>query len=622
MKRYTTLYKKIVQFFIDRKIFTIYVTGLAIAILAIGFNTLSAFYNMPRIEDPLMCLVDPQRACFHSHVIVLCACMFFAYMMARMCKRNDAQKTLFELDIEQQKKDKIALQKIKRDLEEKVIQEESLWKNSKDFLVLYAMDGRVLRASESAYDAFNVPRHLREQLLIFDFFNEPELAVMKSRLERMMQGEDVEDTVYHIRKWGEKQCEIPVEVSVTTSFFKGEKCALVVARPIEERVRLQEEQSKNERIEAVSALSAGIAHDFNNLLCAIGGNAQLLELNLSSSCEVGADDKCINYLRQITTAVGAATNLTRQLSMLAKGGSQEWKTVNLAHMLKNVGEISIGHGSRCRLKTIIPNDLKPVLAIEGQIDQVVQNILINARHAMPDGGVIELGARNVVILDDNRYHLASGQYVEIWVKDQGTGIDAEHLPRIFDPYFSTKENGKGTGLGLTSASRAIEHHGGDIVVDSRPGEGTQFTFCLPVAKINAEVLSGCTDIVSKMPQKIMKILVMDDELALRELMKKMLLRFGHTVAVVANGEEVIVLYQEHQEKGEPFDLVILDQTIPGGMGGMETINALKRIDPAVRSIGYSGYTDDVPEGIYDAFLAKPIQMNELERLIQKIGKSS
>jgi len=261
--------------------------------------------------------------------------------------------------------------------------------------------------------------------------------------------------------------------------------------------------------------------------------------------------------------------LTKQLLTFAKGGAPIKETASIIDLIKDSASFSL-RGSKVGCEQSITDDLWSVEIDKGQISQVIQNLIINANQAMPDGGIIKIGSENVVIGENNPLPLPEGEYVKISIKDQGNGISEEHLHKIFDPYFTTKE--KGSGLGLATCYSIIAKHNGHITVESEPGVGTTFFIYLPVSE--KEVLVVKEIVEEKLFYGQGKILLMDDEQDVIDSAGQMLIQLGYEVEIVKNGAEAIELYKKAKESGQPFEAVILDLTVPGGMGGEDAIKKL------------------------------------------------
>lgn len=383
-----------------------------------------------------------------------------------------------------------------------------------------------------------------------------------------------------------------------------------VSRDITERRKADEEREKMQRLESIGILAGGIAHDFNNLLAGILGNIDLAKMHVKPG------DKLYKRLEDTETASLRARDLTQQLLTFSKGGEPVKKDFSVSALLRDSVGFTLS-GSNIRCEYLIPEDLWPVNADEGQINQVISNLVINAVQAMPGGGLIIASCENTAIGSKDAIPLKKGQYVKITLRDQGTGINEEHLAKIFDPYFTTKERGK--GLGLATCYSIIKRHDGYITVESQLGVGTAFHIYLPASPdaVLAEKAEEEKPFISRG-----RILVMDDEEIVRMVATEMLSTLGHEVAVAKDGAEAIELYIRAKASGLPFDAVIMDLTIPGGMGGKEAIGRLKEIDPAVKVIVSSGYSNDPIMAHHQEYgfvgsVIKPYMVKDLSEALHK-----
>jgi PAS domain S-box-containing protein len=349
------------------------------------------------------------------------------------------------------------------------------------------------------------------------------------------------------------------------------------------RRRTEDELKKLDKLQSVGTLAGGIAHDFNNILLGLFGNISLAMDDLSQEHPSYAP------LHEAEKSMSRAVRLTKQLLTFAKGGDPVKEYVSLGHMVEEVARFDLT-GSNVSLVFHHDAALWPVDADKGQIQQVVSNLVINARQAMPKGGNLTINLENADLQAKAVSGLSEGRYVKVTVQDEGGGIDPKVLGQIFDPYFTTKQTG--SGLGLATVWSIINKHGGHIGVVSELGKGTAFTFYLPASTSSqpAEVKTLVAE--SPAPTRPAKILVMDDEKMVCTLASKILTPCGYTVASAPDAQEAVALYRQALETGVPFDLVIMDLTIPGGPGGKEVIQDLLALDPHVRAIVSSGYADD------------------------------
>jgi len=396
---------------------------------------------------------------------------------------------------------------------------------------------------------------------------------------------------------------------------------VLVFRDITERQRSEAERRKAETLEQLGLLAGGIAHDFNNLLTAIIGNISLASLLLPP------DDEMATRLDDAKNASMRARDLAQQLLTFARGGAPIKKAASITKLIQDTVSFSL-RGSRNRSVFGFDDDVAPAEIDAGQISQVIANLVVNADQAMPNGGTIYVSCDNFcydvndVLIPD----LAPGDYVRVRIRDEGVGIPEKYLKRIFDPYFTTKP--KGNGLGLATAYSIIKNHNGLMTVESRVHLGSTFTIYLPAAIEQEE------EIPIEAPAKLTpelsgtgRVLVVDDEDAIRDLVEFTLTRLGYEVSQAATALQGVELYQEKLRVGKRFDLVILDLTLPGGMGGKEALKKLLEIDPTVNAIVSSGYATDATMSRYQDFgfrgcIAKPYEAAELGKIVHETIESS
>ena len=389
---------------------------------------------------------------------------------------------------------------------------------------------------------------------------------------------------------------------------------VLVFRDITESRRLESEMFKARKLESVGVLAGGIAHDFNNLLAGIMGNISLAMLRSKK------EDDIYSLLAEAEKASHRARDLTQQLLTFARGGEPVKKLSSIADIIRDSSAFVL-RGSNVGIEYAIAPDLLPLEIDPGQISQVIRNLIINAVHAMPAGGLIKIKAENYYITSDAAENLPPGAYVSLRVADNGIGIKPELLERIFDPYFSTKQIGSGLGLAITHS--IIRKHHGEIRVESWLGKGTEFIILLPAierVKLQAPEQEAATPEPHRGKGRI---LIMDDEEMLRTMLFVMLVRCGYEVIQAVNGEEVVQKYREAAAEGKPIDLVIMDLTIPGGMGGREAVHKLRLFDPHVKALVASGYSNDPVMADYAAHgfsgaIAKPFKFQELCEQVGKI----
>jgi PAS domain S-box-containing protein len=387
---------------------------------------------------------------------------------------------------------------------------------------------------------------------------------------------------------------------------------VLVFRDVTKTRRSEKELLKIEKLESLGLLAGGIAHDFNNLLAGIVGNVSLAKLN------IGSPDDALRNLEATEKAALRAKDLTLQLLTFSKGGEPVKKPGDLRNLIEESALFAL-RGSKVKCEFAFQSNLLFSKVDKGQISQVIQNLVINAEQAMPDGGIIRIHGERINLSRNNSFSLEAGEYVKLTFQDQGIGIEDEHLKKIFDPYFSTKQ--KGSGLGLAVAFSIIDKHSGRVTVDSELGIGTIFTIYLPAIE---ELDSESEENKIPITPGTGKILFMDDEAFIRELAVDLIQKIGdYQVTVAKDGEEVIHLYQQALIEGSTFDAVILDLTVRGGMGGKEAIRKLREIDPKVRAIVSSGYSTDpvmsnfITFGFQEA-VKKPYQIEEMGKALNSV----
>ena len=349
----------------------------------------------------------------------------------------------------------------------------------------------------------------------------------------------------------------------------------------EKAARLDAALARASKLESVGVLAGGIAHDFNNLLTVVIGNLSLAKLDQRIESET------VRCLTESEKAAIRAKDLTQQLLTFAKGGEPVRTSTLLPDIVCEAAQFGL-HGSNVRSQFEFAIDLWPAEVDKGQIAQVVHNLVINASQAMPAGGLVRISLSNEQVAADTRRELAPGRYVQLRIVDTGNGISEEHVARIFEPYFTTKT--RGSGLGLATVYSIVKKHEGAIEVRSKLGEGTTFNVWLPAAL--GEPLTPVAAYASGLTS-VGRVLIMDDELSIRQVASAVVKRMGLDVMAVNDGAAVVAEYEAARNAGRPYDVVILDLTVPGGMGGKEAMEKLLVIDPNVRAIVSSGYSSDL-----------------------------
>ena len=382
--------------------------------------------------------------------------------------------------------------------------------------------------------------------------------------------------------------------------------------------RLEEQLQQTQKLESIGILAGGLAHDFNNLLAIIVGNIDLAKDDIKPEHGISV------LLDEAEKACFLAQNLTKQLITFSKGGAPFKELSYISNLIEKATNFALS-GSTVGCQFNMPADLWPAEIDQGQIRHVINNVVINAVQAMPKGGTIEVCAENFMIGSDKDHEelsLQDGKYIKLSIQDQGIGISDKDLFMIFNPYYSSKERGtqKGMGLGLATSYSIIKKHNGEITAETKAGVGTTINIYLPASEIEVPVKK-------KLKEKAIsgkgRILVMDDEEMVRNMTGQMLNRLGYKVEFSKDGNEAVEYYRESMKSEKPFDTVILDLTVRGGMGGREAIQKLIEIDPDVQGIVSSGHSEDPVMNDFGKFgfcsaIAKPYSMAELSFVLDKV----
>lgn len=493
----------------------------------------------------------------------------------------------------------------------------TLAKSSSDIICETNVAGQFLYVSDNIEEILGFPR---EELLnknLFFLVHPDDYMTVFSEFDKSVQrrtsGRFTFRSKHHSGdwKWMESTCQPYLADS-------GELRLVIVSRDITLRRSMEDEILKASKLESIGVLAGGIAHDFNNILTVILGNVSLIK------SLVPAKDDLHSILADTETACLKAKDLTQQFLTFSKGGEPIKRITSVTKLLKETIDFS-SHGSKVKCNLHIREPLWPVDIDEGQIGQVFQNLMINAEQAMPNGGIINVYATNEILALQNGLPLKEGNYVQISFQDHGVGIAEEDLKKVFDPYFTTKD--RGTGLGLTTAYSIVKNHGGLLTVASRSGEGTTFKIYLPAATLHpvpeARTAGDSETAAAGFTHQTGRILVMDDEADIRHSLQRMLTHIGYEVELTQNGEAALAAYKKAKEEGQPFDAVLMDLTVPGGLGGKETIQKLRKYDPTVKAIVSSGYSTDPIMSDYQNYgfagvISKPYQIEKLSVVLNDV----
>jgi signal transduction histidine kinase/ActR/RegA family two-component response regulator len=399
---------------------------------------------------------------------------------------------------------------------------------------------------------------------------------IESSLNLRFQNHDLVEDLRVANRWTEALNQ-QLELRVQERTSELHESNLRLRAEIEQRERMEQELLRVRNLESLGVLAGGIAHDFNNFLTVVQGNIELARMQMNP------DPAIQHALEDSATACQRASFLSSQLLTFAKGGAPIRRVVSVAKLISDAADLARAGAPVC-IGLDVAEDLLSAEVDAGQIGQVLHNLLLNAKQAMPEGGTVKVRAENIVLQDHDEP--GPGAYVRISIRDNGPGIPAQIISRIFDPYFTTKPGG--SGLGLATSYAIMSKHGGRISVDSRSGEGTEFVLILPATRESPVPESPVS---APRRNGTGRLLVMDDEEALRTLLRRSLTKLGYEVRGARDGAEAIALYEAAQASGQAFDAVLLDLTISGGMGGVETAARLREMDPLVKLIVSSGYSD-------------------------------
>ncbi|MCG2755074.1 MAG: ATP-binding protein [Desulfobacteraceae bacterium] len=450
---------------------------------------------------------------------------------------------------------------------------------------------------------------------VFNIINEKTGKLCDNPVDKVLAPGKTVGLANHTALIARDSTQYIIEDSGAPIFDKESKMIgiILVFRDVTEKRKTAEELLKVKKLESVGVLAGGIAHDFNNILTAIFGNIELAGMSIDSS------SKAYHFLQEAKKASVRAKHLTQQMLTFSKGGDPVKKTTPIGKTITESANFVL-HGSPVSCRFSIPDDLWLVDIDSGQISQVIQNLVINAKHAMPEGGEIRINCANIEdIRSETPLSLPGKAYIKITEQDNGCGIPEKHLEKIFDPYFTTKQEGSGLGLAITHS--IINKHNGHISVQSRIGEGSTFTIYLPAS--DKQITYDPTKKSNKPEDAVSKILVMDDEQLVQDIAKEMLEHLGHEVLQAEDGKEAIKIFTEHRKSGKPLDVIIMDLTIPGGLGGKNAIQEILKIDPAAKVIVSSGYSKDPVMANYQQYgfkaaIAKPFLLAELNKALTDV----
>ncbi len=447
---------------------------------------------------------------------------------------------------------------------------------------------------------------------ILEFLHTEYKELFVQNMRKVIEGR-AHNVSFPVRFLSLKDKTVDVELHLIPFTYRGEVAVQISAYDITRRQKMEKELLNRDKLEAVGTLAGGIAHDFNNYLATLLGNVSL------AMAYIDSPEKVYAKLENMEKVTLRAKDLTSQLSVFAKGGSPVKKRVLIRELVSDSISFALS-GSNVQYELALPDELHAVEIDEGQITQVLYNIVLNAVQAMPEGGTIKVKGENISFtgnINGEHVPLPQGEYIKLSLTDEGPGIPEKLLGKIYEPFYSTK--GEGSGLGLATSYHIIKNHGGYIQAESEVGKGTTFNVYLPACSEATPVNKEEDNIIYGTG----RILFMDDEADMREAVDEILTFLGYEVHLAADGAEAIAMYLEAAAENRPIDVVVLDLTIPGGMGGKYVIKQLLAKEPAVKGIVCSGYADDPVMANYAAYgfkgvIKKPWDIKEFSKKIHAV----
>ncbi len=482
--------------------------------------------------------------------------------------------------------------------------------SASDSIFLRDLEGNFVYVNEAAYKTRGFTREELLNASIYQVVAPEYHQLVEDKVKELFKKGKASFEAAHLKKDGST---FPVEIHMSIVEMGGKKLILSIARDIAQRKKIEAELMRALKMESVAMMAGGVAGQFNSLLTRITGNLAVMMSEMEPRTQL------YHLLQETEKSASRTRDLARHLLAFSHKGTPVKKTASIGTLIKDTADFVLS-GANAWCNFFIAEDLHQVELDEGQFSQALSNIILNASQAMPNGGVINISARNLKLEDNEISNLKEGSYVEISVEDRGQGIRSAYLQRVFDPYFTTREGQ--LGLGLSIAYTIISSHGGTITAASEEGKGSTFRIYLPAAE------SKATKEAEKKPARPdVKMLIVDDESVIRNVGKRMLNRLGYNnVEFASNGIEAVQKYGDAVAHGDPYNVVIADLTLPGGMGGREVVKSILNIDPKANIIISSGYFDapllnDFQRYGVKGVLAKPYRLEELKLLLQDISEN-
>jgi len=488
---------------------------------------------------------------------------------------------------------------------------------------IYNMEGYLIMANKAWADLLRV-ENIDDAIGKFNILSDKQIANMgyTKYFKKVFKGEIIDIPEIEFTPFSDDLPGRKLIIKLTAYPLLNSKNIIenivIFNEDITERKRAEEDLKKIQMLKSIGTLAGGIAHDFNNILMGIFGNISLAKMRIDEN------DPSFKYLKDAENSLNRATSLTKQLLTFAKGGTPVKENIHIGKLTREVVKFDLA-GSNIKPVFDIEKSLWFADVDKGQIQQVLSNLTINAKQAMPNGGHLFISLNNVNVNEDFSNKLKRGKYIKIIIKDEGIGIEQKYINRIFDPYFSTKETG--SGLGLSIVYSIISRHNGNISIESELTKGTVFTIYLPASDREDKFVNN-NRIVEKtvtIEDKI-SILVVDDESTILDVASDMLILMGYSVDTAIDGSIALEKYKTSLNSNKPYNIIIMDLTIPGGLGGKDLIKELVKINPDIKAIVSSGYADDPVMANYEkygfkGFLIKPYVMQELNDVIIKLLSS-
>ncbi len=512
----------------------------------------------------------------------------------------------------------IEFQAVGRDVSKRKQAEEALRLNEANFrrladkapaLIYVYSEGRFLYVNSTFERITEQPKEKLLSMNTIDLAHEDYRELIMNNALARQKGEKI--SPYEVSMIGKNGQQLWGYLYADTIDYEGQPAILGMIVDATEHKKLEESLLQASKLESLGILAGGIAHDFNNILTVISGNISLAKVIMNT------DKEAAELLNEVEKATFQACALTQQLLTFSKGGAPIKETATIQELLQESATFVL-RGSNVSCHYTIDAALWSVNIDKGQISQVINNLIINADQAMPEGGLIQLSAENLGTGSDYPPSLTPGNYIKISIKDSGTGIAEKDLFKVFDPYFTTKKNGH--GLGLPTCYSIIKKHDGDINISSRIGVGTTVNIYLP-AFPDQSVETRNLPRLDLNGQG--KILIMDDEAIVRETLSKILQRLGYSINTASDGLKAIHLYQTARQANEPYDAVLMDLTIAGGMGGKEAVKKILEIDPEAKVIVSSGYSNDPVMSDFKNYgfsgiLPKPYEIHAINKILYEL----